>query len=602
MPISIPVDKVRRYKTSKVDISVGDIWLVNFPSIRKRDIKENGDSKRCIAHPALVVKITNEDRCIYAVEITHKESKYKITIPGTDYNANCDIVCKLKPEHFRKKIAHIEVDSDAYKTVISKGKEAQDNGDLIIATQENYMLVQEMKTPIIEGKFYRLTYNGKGIYSALKEASGMSWKRLLKDPDITWLPKPPEYKGDYRSYFTEHGYHMYRIKTSKIMDQYLDKKHIKVTEYSNLRAYVAYKDKYQIVVSKDYVADKDVVIKTGNGLIVDEETNSFMSIDESKDTPWIMSQDDIYIGYDRWKNKDSNILFVTGISGSGKSTIAQKIAKRDHATYVELDHLAFMITGNKAKEKGRLNWDYISDKDDTLYMYMRKTGKSPDYLVNIGDITPKNPMRSKKDEAILVDEIENYIRFLIRTGNRYVICGGYVANILVKCPDLRDYPVVFKGTSISKAFYRRCIRDGITIDKMAIRVRQYKGIVSDMNKARNIMLDKDYETIPEEDIQEATNIKVPSGINNFKDFCSKIKNPEMAMKWFVKNKVRWTKGGNDNPFQWPDQLIKDKMGNCFDQSVFMHYFLKHKRISHKLFFITWEGKDKNIATGHVIPT
>lgn len=254
-----------------------------------------------------------------------------------------------------------------------------------------------MKTPIIEGKFYRLTYDGKGIYSALKEASGMSWNKLLKDPDITWLPKPPEYKGDYRSYFTEHGYHMYRIRTSKIMDQYLDKKHVKVTVYNNLKAYVAYRDKYQIVVSKDYVPDKDIVIKTGNGLMVDEEVNSFMAIDKN----------------------------------------------------------------------------YI-------------------------------------DEHV---------------------------------------------------HHRFC---------------------------------------PEYNIKEATNIKVPSGITNFKEFCSKIRNPEMAMQWFVKNRVQWV-AGNKNPFQWPDKLIKDKKGNCFDQSVFMHYFLKYKRISHKLFLITWVGKDRNIATGHVIP-
>lgn len=96
--------------------------------------------------------------------------------------------------------------------------------------------------------------------------------------------------------------------------------------------------------------------------------------------------------------------------------------------------------------------------------------------------------------------------------------------------------------------------------------------------------------------------KIPTKIVDFKDFLRKIKTPEMVMKWFLKVKVRWTPhgGSNDHPFQWPDWLIKQRMGNCFDQSIFLHYFCRAKHIDHKMYLVTWLA-DNGQGTGHAVP-
>ena len=101
---------------------------------------------------------------------------------------------------------------------------------------------------------------------------------------------------------------------------------------------------------------------------------------------------------------------------------------------------------------------------------------------------------------------------------------------------------------------------------------------------------------------KAKKIKVPSGIKNFKEFCQKIPNPIVALAWFIKNKIKWTPNGGDNDhvFQWPDYLISQKMGNCFDQTIFMHYYCQKKHIDHKMFLITWIGDNGN-GSGHAVP-
>ena len=72
-------------------------------------------------------------------------------------------------------------------------------------------------------KYYRFTYNGIGIYEAVKNMVDITtWKAILNDPKITWLPKPNIYEKNNKSYFTKKGYEMFVNNVKPIFDKYLN--------------------------------------------------------------------------------------------------------------------------------------------------------------------------------------------------------------------------------------------------------------------------------------------------------------------------------------------------------------------------------------------
>ena len=73
--------------------------------------------------------------------------------------------------------------------------------------------------------FYRVTYYNKGIYNELKKIVGKEiWLELLKKEEFTWLPKPPSYARNNKSYFTEEGFMVFKGKTLPLISNNLTKK------------------------------------------------------------------------------------------------------------------------------------------------------------------------------------------------------------------------------------------------------------------------------------------------------------------------------------------------------------------------------------------
>lgn len=101
-------------------------------------------------------------------------------------------------------------------------------------------------------KYYRITYNGEGIYNALKNSVNLKeWKEMLSNKDICWLPKPPNYSSKCRSYFTEKGYEEFLNRAMPIISNYLKKENIKVDIFDKILNSFAYSDEYQVVVIDD---------------------------------------------------------------------------------------------------------------------------------------------------------------------------------------------------------------------------------------------------------------------------------------------------------------------------------------------------------------
>ena len=111
-------------------------------------------------------------------------------------------------------------------------------------------LFDELITENIGDKYIRITYNGNGIYQEFKENVSFNvWKEFKNSNATKWLPIPPAYEGNYKSYFTIKGYKMFMKETYPFIIKYLDKNKIKVEEiHFNDSPNVVYKDEFQIVV------------------------------------------------------------------------------------------------------------------------------------------------------------------------------------------------------------------------------------------------------------------------------------------------------------------------------------------------------------------
>jgi len=96
--------------------------------------------------------------------------------------------------------------------------------------------------------YYRVTYNNEGIYNALKRNVSMNtWKELLNSNAMKWLPKPPSYQNNNRSFFTKEGFKIFEKETLPIMRRYLNSKGIKIEKVIISNNDILYRDKYQVV-------------------------------------------------------------------------------------------------------------------------------------------------------------------------------------------------------------------------------------------------------------------------------------------------------------------------------------------------------------------
>ena len=98
---------------------------------------------------------------------------------------------------------------------------------------------------------YRVTYNNKGIYNELKKTVTKDiWLSLLSLKEFTWLPKPPTYAANNKSYFTAKGFEKFKAETLPIIYQYLDKNKIKIKTVEKVENIIYY-DEYQIIIENN---------------------------------------------------------------------------------------------------------------------------------------------------------------------------------------------------------------------------------------------------------------------------------------------------------------------------------------------------------------
>lgn len=153
-------------------------------------------------------------------------------------------------------------------------------------------------------------------------------------------------------------------------------------------------------------------------------------------------------GLSKFIGRESNILFVTGYSASGKSTIAKDYCKRYDAIYVELD---------------MVHQDYLSYiLDDTSLIFKEMPANSKEFWMgylkkyNYGIIISyennKKLITTKAyKDATIPERVINVIKYAKSLNKRFVIEGVQCYLYTEVWPYVINDPVIIMNTSINQS-------------------------------------------------------------------------------------------------------------------------------------------------------
>ena len=165
----------------------------------------------------------------------------------------------------------------------------------------------------------------------------------------------------------------------------------------------------------------------------------------------IFDRKDIYHNRDKFESGEINLCFITGHSGSGKSTMGKSLSSKDSTEYFELDDVVanYNFSDDNLKEYGDLIYSFFKSSGKPYRFTSRKEFEDTDFKDRYKDY-------DIKITKAFVDHSIKYAK--THTSNKYVVEGVE----LFWCIDpkyVEDYAVYIKGTSALKSMHRAAKRD-----------------------------------------------------------------------------------------------------------------------------------------------
>ena len=189
---------------------------------------------------------------------------------------------------------------------------------------------------------------------------------------------------------------------------------------------------------------------------------------------FILSEPDLYYNEENFNSGETNICFILGHSGSGKSIMARTL-EGDDIDHIELDDL--LLT------KDHFTMDELKDYSDMLYSFF--SGEGAKYYIGVDE---RNSIpKEEYEDKVFVDFVTFAMDYSRQHREKKYIIDGIWIYLYFDDPSVfMDYAVFIKGTSFLKSKIRVMKRE-MKRDKETLQDRkQMFG-----REVRNYLLDED---------------------------------------------------------------------------------------------------------------
>lgn len=167
---------------------------------------------------------------------------------------------------------------------------------------------------------------------------------------------------------------------------------------------------------------------------------------------FLFNEKDIYWNKDKFNSGEINLCFITGLSGSGKSTMAHKLEGRNIEAY-ELDDLLCI--------KKHFTMDNLKEYGDLIYSYFNGIGKR--WYVDDKELDYKAKYEwNGHYEDIMIPEFVHYaMKYAkVHRDKKFILEGVWLYDSdWFKPEEFKDYAVFIKGTSLVISHIRASRRD-----------------------------------------------------------------------------------------------------------------------------------------------
>lgn len=171
---------------------------------------------------------------------------------------------------------------------------------------------------------------------------------------------------------------------------------------------------------------------------------------------YIFNTKDIYYNKDKFDSGEINLCFITGLSGSGKSTMGRGMKDAEHYELDDVVANKLHFTMNQMKEYG-----------DLIYSFFNGSGKKYWYTKEDVENGTAKLYTGNYEKDIINDFIDYSISYAKSHKGKYVLDGIWLY-MYVSPEKLKDYAVYIKGTSALISNIRAAKRDAKSEEKRKI--------------------------------------------------------------------------------------------------------------------------------------
>lgn len=179
----------------------------------------------------------------------------------------------------------------------------------------------------------------------------------------------------------------------------------------------------------------------------------------------ILNDKDIYYNKAKFESGETNLCFITGHSGSGKSTMAHGMEKVE---VYELDDVIW--------NKERYTIPEFKEYGDCIYSFFNGSGKKYYYTAEEVREGKHEKFNGNYEESLIKDFVNHAISYAKSHKNINVVIEGVWLYMFIEPSTLKDYAVYIKGTSGILSTIRAAKREAKRDDKLKDKVKTFFGV------------------------------------------------------------------------------------------------------------------------------